>query len=99
MERLSAGMTDRVWNSDEIIHAIDSKVSIPRVWTIGITSDPKQRKLEQPDSERLGWEAWRADSEEIARDIEKHYLRKGMRGDPGGGDSPTYVYVSLGYLR
>jgi hypothetical protein len=36
---------------------------------------------------------WQADSEGIARDVEKYFLGKGMKGDTGGGENPTYVYI------
>lgn len=40
------------------------------------------------------WFIWcPADSEEIARDVEKYFLGKGMDGAPGGGDDDTtFVY-------
>jgi hypothetical protein len=34
-----------------------------------------------------------ADSEDIARNVEKYFLKKGMDGDTGGGDDDTiFVY-------
>lgn len=60
-------------------------------WTIGITADPDRRKSEHGNPTR--WHQWKADSETIARDIEKHFIDKGMKGDTGGGFYPTWVYI------
>ena len=60
-------------------------------WTIGITDDPDRRKGEHGNPP--GWRHWYADTEQIARDVEKHFLAKDMKGDTGGGFSPNYVYI------
>jgi len=64
-------------------------------WTIGITNDNKRRKEEHKnDGKSLGfWKDWKANSEQIARNVEKYFLEKGMKGGGGGGDNPTFVYV------
>jgi len=61
------------------------------IWTIGITNDPERRKGEHDNPKY--WQHWDADSESDARDIEKHFLDKGMKGDTGGGMNPDYVYI------
>ena len=63
-------------------------------WTIGITNDPKRRKEEHKnDGKSVGlWKDWKANSEQIARNVEKYFQDKGMKGG-GGGDNPTFVYV------
>jgi hypothetical protein len=75
----------------EIIQAIDKKVITYRLWTIDITEDPKQRKEQHGNPEH--WADWKADSETIARNVEKYFIDKGMKGGTGGGDHPTYVYT------
>lgn len=60
-------------------------------WTIGITDDPDRRKREHGNPSR--WRHWYGDTEQIARDVEKHFLAKGMKGDTGGGFTPNYVYI------
>lgn len=60
-------------------------------WTVGITADPERRKTEH-GSPAL-WQHWKADSEPIARGVERYFLDKGMKGDTGGGLTPTYVYI------
>ena len=60
-------------------------------WTIGITDDPNRRNREHNNPKR--WHHWRADTEAIARRVEKHFIDKGMKGDIGGGESPNYVYI------
>jgi hypothetical protein len=61
------------------------------IWTIGVTDDPERRK-EEHNNPRF-WSHWPADSEAVARRVEKHFLDKGMKGAPGGGGSADYVYV------
>jgi len=61
------------------------------VWTIGIIDNPERRRSEHGNPGL--WKHWRADSEAIARSVEKYFLAKGMKGDTGGGFSPTYVYI------
>lgn len=79
-----------------LITAIDAVVgSKCSIWTVGITNDPKRRKGEhESDGESVTyWRDWKADSEQIARDVEAHFLKKGCKGGSGGGFNPTYVYV------
>ncbi len=60
-------------------------------WTIGITNEHYRRKGEHRNPPNWDW--WPADSEKVARNVEKHFVEKGMKGDTGGGDNPRYVYV------
>lgn len=60
-------------------------------WTIGITEDPERRKQEHNNPVR--WHHWDAVLESSARNIEKYFLAKGMKGDTGGGTYPHYVYI------
>ena len=77
----------------------DIKIAIERVvgntrysiWSIGITDDADRRKGEHKNPKY--WHDWRADSETIARNVEKYFLDKGMEGDTGGGESANYVYI------
>jgi len=77
----------------EIIEAIEKSVRYYSVWTIGVTDDPKRRRGEHSNPEY--WYDWKADTETIARNVEKHFLDKGMKGATGGGEYPTYVYIFL----
>lgn len=81
---------------DEIKQEIVKKVNAVRkgdysIWTIGITDDPDRRKQEHGNPG--AWRHWRADTETIARNVEKYFLEKGMKGAPGGGENPNYVYI------
>jgi hypothetical protein len=84
-------------NKQELINTIERKRggSDDNIWIIGITNDPERRKSEhQADGKHVNfWKHWRADSESIARDVEKHFLDKGMKGGGGGGDNPRYIYI------
>ncbi len=66
-----------------------------RYWTIGVTDNTSQRKSQHDSNDKNTkfWQHWNADSEEDARDIEKHFLDKGMKGDTGGGGRADYVYI------
>lgn len=81
---------------NEIIRAIEERVNSAKtkdysLWTIGITDDPDRRREEHDDPKY--WMQWRADTETIARNVEKYFLEKDMNGAPGGGESPNYVYI------
>ena len=79
-----------------LINAIDKIVGNNYgIWTIGITNDPARRKREhKADGKKVDhWRDWSADSESIARSVEKHFLDKGCKGGGGGGINPTFVYV------
>ena len=60
-------------------------------WYIGITDNPDERKSSHGNT--IGWTVLIADSENDAREIEKFFLGKGMKGDTGGGKSPNHVYI------
>ncbi len=80
----------------EIIEAIDKRVMKAKkkdysIWTIGITNNPERRKEEHENPKY--WMDWKADGEQDTRSIEKHFLDKGMKGDTGGGENPTFVYI------
>jgi len=80
----------------EIIRFIEERVRKSKVpkyssWTIGITADPETRKSQHGNPGY--WLQWEADRESDAREIEKHFLDKGMKGDTGGGQRPIYVYI------
>ena len=77
----------------EIIQAIEGRTY--HLWYIGITDDLERRKAEHDsagDSTKY-WQSWKADTETIARNVEKYFLDKGMKGGTGGGEHPTYVYI------
>jgi len=80
-------------NEDEIIKGVEKIVNYYEIWTIGITDDPDRRKKEHGDPKN--WHQWEADTEEIARNVEKHFIVKGMQGASGGGDTPNFVYIFL----
>ena len=84
----------------EIIRAIEESVNSTKsknysIWTIGITNDPERRKNEHEANghNTKFWKYWKAESETDAREIEKHFQGKGMKGGGGGGENPTYVYI------
>ena len=80
-------------NESEIKAAIERVRGNTRYssWTIGITDDPARRRREHNNPK--DWHDWGADTEAIARKVEKHFLDKGMKGDTGGGEHPNHVYI------
>ena len=78
-------------NKSEIIEAIENFVSNYLACTIGITDDPERRRSKHGNP--MYWHEWKTDTETIARNVEKHFLYKGMKGGGGGGDHPTFVYM------
>jgi hypothetical protein len=77
----------------EIIQAIGDRTY--NLWYIGITDDPERRKAEHDAAgdNTKHWKCWKADTEAIARNVEKYFIDKGMKGGTGGGEHPTYVYI------
>lgn len=64
------------------------------LWTIGVTDDEDTRKTQHgADHDVQYWLAWSADNETAARNVERHFLAKGMKGGPGGGGTANYVYI------
>ena len=64
-------------------------------WTVGVTDNPARRRKEYEGggSDTSWWHDWNADTEQAARDVERHFLNKGMRGGSGGAGRADYVYV------
>lgn len=64
-------------------------------WTIGVTNSLNRRKGEHADDGKNVdyWRGWPADTERIARAIEKRFTDLGMDGATGGGANPAYVYI------
>ena len=78
-------------NKSEIMKAIERVVIRYSAWTIGITDDLERRKSEHGNP--TIWHDWKADTETIARDVEKYFLDGGMKVGGGGGDHPNFVYI------
>lgn len=80
-------------SESQIISEIENIVVHYPSWTIGITDDPNRRRREHSNPAR--WHQWYAVTETSARKVEDYFLGKGMRGAPGGGISPNYVYIFM----
>lgn len=61
------------------------------IWTIGVTDDPARRRGEHGNPP--SWRHWDADTETAARNVERYFLDKGMKGAPGGAGRADYVYI------
>lgn len=64
---------------------------------IGIATDAEDRVFKDHcvDKDKDVWIICPSDTEQIARDVEKHFLNLGMDGGPGGGNDIQYVYCFL----
>ena len=71
--------------------AIDNIVSDYSLWTIGVTDNPARRETEHGNPST--WFQWDADTERGARNVEEHFLDKGMKGSGGGLGRADYVYI------
>lgn len=41
------------------------------------------------------WHQWNANTETAARNVERYFLDKGMKGGGGGSGSADYVYIFI----
>jgi len=67
-------------------------------WYVGVASDPKQRLFKDHAVQQAGgaWIYAPCASSAVAREIEDHFLARGMKGGSGGGDaSSKYAYAYL----
>ena len=83
----------RVLNKLEIKTEIEYRAHVFKVWTIGITNNPKRSKNGH-DNPQI-WYHWKANSESVVRSIAKHFIGKGVKRASGGGEKPRYVYLFL----
>ena len=60
-------------------------------WQIGVTGEPLNRKAQLGNP--LTWLHWKADSEQEARNVERFFLDKGLRGTGATTGSGVYVYI------
>ena len=60
-------------------------------WTIGRTTDPvrRERELDFPGF----WRFWDAEDPNAAKQVEEHFLGRGMRKDDQEEDRATVVYL------
>ena len=75
----------------DIKSAIERLVTTYSYWTIGVTDDLARRKREHGNPEH--WHQWDADTEQAARNVEAHFISKGMKGGSGGLGRADYVYI------
>lgn len=89
---IKAAIKKRVNNSETVDYSL---------WTVGITTDPEERKDNHNDPKH--WGQWEADSLDIAREVETYFINeypekeaKRMKGGTGGDMSAhktAYVYI------
>ena len=83
-----------MWLSKAQLRAeIEKRIWTFEGWTIGISENPTQRKIEHGNPP--GWCHWEADNENTAREVERHFLDLGCKGLIGGVDRPQWVYVFI----
>ena len=65
-------------------------------WYCGVASDPRKRLFtdHNVDEKNGAWIYRDCGTDTVARRVEDHFLRKGCKGGPGGGDwTSRYVYA------
>jgi hypothetical protein len=72
----------------QIAHTVGDDYSS---WTIGVTQQPVVRKAQVGNP--LSWLHWKANSERVALNVERHFLQKGMKPDTRVISSGQYVYI------
>ncbi|PKB71251.1 MAG: hypothetical protein BZY87_06455 [SAR202 cluster bacterium Io17-Chloro-G6] len=78
-----------------IKESINMVVTTYSLWTIGLTIDPGRREVEIGNP--IGWRLFEADTEQAAKNVEAHFVGKGMKGATGGRASgATYVFIFMG---
>ncbi len=77
----------------EIITAIEARVNYYPAWTIGVTDNPDRRRQEHGNPS--GWYQWHTDSEQVARNVEDYFIKKGMFGGSGGSGTASYLYIFI----
>lgn len=83
-----------------IINKIDNHLKVGggqfyQDFYVGITNDPERRLFKEHKvlKDNAWWIYSKADTSDIAKEVEKHYLELGLRGGTGGGDNDaTFVY-------
>lgn len=76
-------------------HLIKNGVKLYSECYVGIAEDVRSRLFSDHKVLEKGdiWIYEPADSDEVAREAEKYFIAKGMKGGTGGGsDKSTYVY-------
>lgn len=81
--------------ANEIVKLVNHRGAPYERWTVGVTDSPGQRRSrhEQDGKDMSWWHAWNADTGQAARDVERHFLNKGMQGGTGGQGNADHVYV------
>lgn len=78
-----------------IKECIKTIVTTYPLWTIGLTDQPEQREIEI--GYLIGWQLFEADTEQVAKNVEAHFVGKGMKRDTGRrGTRAIYVVVFMG---
>lgn len=76
----------------EIKAHIDKEGSAYSNWYVGITNNIDRRSNEHNVDRELSWWIYRtANSDEIARKIEKYFIGLGTDGGDGGGDETSKI--------
>ena len=82
--------------SEAVIKAgIERLVGTYSLWAIGLTDSPDVREMEVGNP--MGWRLFDADNERVAKNVESHFVGKGMEGDTVGRFTRAkYVYIFKG---
>ena len=80
-------------SESQIKSEIERTVATYSLWTIGVTNEPAHCRIEYGSPRR--WHQWHADTETAARNVERYFIAKGMKGASGGLGHANHVYIFL----
>ena len=79
-----------------IKESIETIVTAYSLWTIGLTIDPSQTEVEIGNP--IGWRQYEGDTEQVAKNVEAHFVGKGMARDTGErawGAKYVFIFMDL----
>jgi hypothetical protein len=79
-------------SKEEIKRKINGKVKGEyHKFQVGVTDKPPRRKYTHGKTPE--WEKYNPSTENVARELEQYFLKKGMKGGTGGRGSAKYLYI------
>ena len=75
----------------QIKSEIERTAALYSFWTTGVTNEPGHRRMEHGSPKT--WYQWNAVTETVARNVERYFIAKGMKGAPDSPGRANYVYI------
>ncbi|MFC2056745.1 hypothetical protein ACFLTO_04150 [Chloroflexota bacterium] len=78
-------------SESQIKSEIERTAALYSFWMTGLTNEPAHCRIEHGSPKT--WYQWHADTETAARNIERHFITKGMKAAPSNPSRADYVYI------